>query len=327
MTKENMIPSHKENYFRNQINNKSINSLLDEVEANLGRLDGSISPMAERIFLLLDEIHQQTEFLRQNDFEFVKINTQLDYVTKKLHSSAKLLLKSIGGREALKNKRKLYGIKENQWWWHLDHYLEEKKKKDLKRTSMIVLILVIIGAILVLIYDQFLAPPPEVRARLDYESRIDEYIDAGDYPNAFSVMEDALELAPDYYPLWIKNGVLAKVMGNEELEKTSFDKALQNVEDLENFYYERSSVYMQFGLLDEVLSDADRLEEINPQSPEAFLYRGLVYEQSGQMSDAYDAFEKAAVFAEDQNKIQLAATIKVRMGMIMQSITIPTQNQ
>jgi tetratricopeptide (TPR) repeat protein len=142
-----------------------------------------------------------------------------------------------------------------------------------------------------------------------------------------SEMEAALALAPDYYPLWIKKGVLAKVLGYEAVEQSSYDTPQELVENPEFFYYERASVFMQFGLYDDVLRDSENLLAINPKSAEAYLYRGLVYEMRGENSQAYDAFEKAALLAEEQNKNQLVATIRVRMGMLMQSISIPTQEK
>ncbi|MBW6473778.1 MAG: hypothetical protein K0B14_11670 [Anaerolineaceae bacterium] len=320
-----MSPTGKEKYFHKNDQHKSISSNLDEIETILGKLDGSQSPIAEKVFDIMDEIQEQKKFLQNDKKE--KIETQLSYVTKRIYSSAKVLLKTIGGKEVLKEKRKIKGKNSDHWWWYLDNYLEEKRKRDLQRTGMIGLAMVVFFAILAVVYDRYLAPPPEVRARIDYETRIDDFIYAGDYISAMSEMEGALALAPDYYPLWIKKGVLEKVLGNEAEEQSSYEIAQQFVENQEYFYYERASIFMQFGLYDDVLTDTDNLLEINAKSAEAYLYRGLVYEMREERSQAYDAFEKAALLAEEQNKNQLVATIRVRMGMLMQSISIPTQEK
>ena len=320
-----MSPIGKEKYFHKNDEHKSISSNLDEIETILGKLDGSKSPIAEKIFDIMDEIHEQKKFLY--DDEKVKIETQLSYVTKRIYLSAKVLLKTVGGKEVLKEKRKIKGKNPDHWWWYLDHYVEEKRKRDLYKTGMIGLVLLVVFALLVLTYDRFIAPPPEVRARIDYETRIDDFIYAGDYVSAMSEMEGALAIAPEYYPLWIKKGVLAKTLGNEAVEQSSYETAQQFVENPEYFYYERASVFMQFGLYDDVLRDTENLLEINAKSAEAYLYRGLVYEMREETSQAYDAFEKAALLAEEQNKTQLVATIRVRMGMLMQSVSIPTQEE
>jgi len=314
----------KEKYFQNKNENKSISLLLDEVENLLAKVDGQIGPQTEKIFSLMDEVWEKKKTLVDNA-EKVKVESQLAYVTRRIYSSAKALLKTIGGVNLLREKRSRNGVPEDHWWWYLDVYLEEKRKKNLKRTGIFSLLLILGTVILVLIYDQFIAPPPEVRARLAYEDQIDELIANQEYQSAMVELEKALLLAPDYYPLWIKQGVLAKVMGMDSLVQTSFDTALNFADNLEFFYYERANVSMQFGLYDDVLTDADNLLEVNSQSPEGYLFRGLVFEARGQKDVAMEAFEKAAILAEDQNKNQLAATIRVRMGMLMQDITIPTQ--
>jgi tetratricopeptide (TPR) repeat protein len=319
-----MSTSIKEKYFQNKSGSNSISALLDDIEAILGKLDGTSSPLAEKVLRIMDDIHTQIQLDQRDELEEIKIKTQLNFVSKKLRAMAKVIVKTMGGKKALQEKRKTLRISPEQWWWYLDEYLVLKKKKDLKRIGLIGLILVIVTLIMVVVYDQFIAPPPEVRARLEMETSIDNHIELGEYESAMSEIDQALALAPDYYPLWIKKGVLAKVLGNETEEQEAYNTALRYVENMEFFYYERGSIFMQFGLLDDLLVEAANILSINPQSAEAYLYRGMVQEIRGQNSDAFQSFEKAAVLAEEQNKTQLAATIRMRMAMIMQSIAIPT---
>jgi hypothetical protein len=51
-----MSPTGKEKYFHKNDQHKSISSNLDEIETILGKLDGSQSPIAEKIFDIMDEI-------------------------------------------------------------------------------------------------------------------------------------------------------------------------------------------------------------------------------------------------------------------------------
>lgn len=317
-----MSTTGKEKYFHKNAEFKTINSALDEIETALGKIDGSQGPIAEKIFTLMDEIFEQEKFLQKD--EKIKYQAQFSYISKRIYSSAKLLVKTMGGTTALREKRKTMGVRSDHWWWYLDQYLDEKRKKGIKRAGVISLIVMVLIVALIVVYDKFIAPPPEVRARLDYETKIDNYISEEDYGNAMTVMESALALAPDYYPLWIKRGVLEKVLGNEAGAQTSFDTARQFVDNPEYFYYEKANVFMQFGLYDDVLEEVNQLLEINAKSAEAYLFRGLVYETRGENAQARSAYEEAAALAEEQNKMQLVATIRVRMGMLMQSAAIPT---
>lgn len=318
---------NKEKYFIKSPEVNTINAKLDLIESYLAKIDGKPSPFVEKIFGYMDEIYAQVKSLRENNVEMVKIQTQLNYVSNRIYSSASVLIKSYGGTKAMEETRKYRRVSEEQWWWYLDQYLKEKRKKDLQKAGKIGVLGIAAIAILVLIYNQFIAPPPEVRARMEYEDKIDDLIAVGDYAGAMNEITPALALTPDYYPLWIKKGVLANVLGDEQTEKASYEMAMQLSSTPEYFFYERANIFMQFGMYDEVLADADNLLEINPDSAEAFLFQGLVYETLGQMDEAFAAFEKAATLAEEQNKTQLVATIRVRMGMIMQSITIPTTDQ
>lgn len=321
-----MTITSKDKYYQSNINKKSINALLDDVDAMLGRLDGSVSPLAERVFLLMDEIHHQMIFLKNDDHELEKIRSQYEYISTKLHKSAPNLVKSIGGKQKLQDRRNLYSVKKEHWWWFLDEYLASKRNHELKRAGIVLVIVLFILSIAALVYDRFIAPPPEVRARLAYESRISEFIDEGNYQAASLETEQALLLAPDYYPLWIKKGVLERVMGNNELEVAAYQTALTLANNPENFFVERSSVFMQFGLLDDLLEDANTLIEKYPNSPEGYLFIGMVNEERGNLFEANQYYETAYQLAVNQGKNQLAATIRVRMGMIMQSISIPTSS-
>jgi tetratricopeptide (TPR) repeat protein len=321
-----MTTSIKEKYFQKKSGTKSISAALDDIEAILGKLDGSPSPLAEKVLVTMDEIQFQMKSDQRDELEEIKIKTQLTFVSKKIRAMSKVFVKTIGGKRAFQEKRKSLGVsvKQEQWWWYLDEYLELKKKNEFKRLGIFGFVLIIVFVVMAVVYDQFIAPPPEVRARLEFETRIDNLIENGDYNAAISETNKALELAPEYYPLWIKKGVLAKVLGNEKVEQESYETALLYVENIEYFYYERGSVFMQFGLLDDLLSEVDNILAVNPQSAEAYLYRGLVQEVQGQNSEAYKSLEKASILAEDQNKAQLVATIRMRMAMIMQSVAIPT---
>ncbi len=305
----------------------TISAKLDLVDSLLPRIDGNPSPLVDQIFKYLDEIYNEMKFLHDNTVEKAKLESQLNYISKQIFASASVLLRSYGGEKALIETRQQRGIPEERWWWYLDHYLKDKRKQALRRNGIIALISVLVIAIMVLIYNQFIAPPPEVRARMDYEDKIDDFIEMGDYVRAMNEIDPALALTPDYYPLWIKKGVLAYVLGDKQTEIQSYEKAMQLSSNSEFFHYERANIFMQFGLLDEVLTEADYLLYINPDSAEAFLFQGLVMETRGQLDEAFVAFEKAASLAEEQNKMQLAATVRVRMGMIMQAGAIPTPNQ
>ena len=71
-----MIPHIKDRYFHEKNIDLSISDHLDEIEAMLGRLDGNKSPLVEKIFLAMDDIHQRMQTDRMEEIEVRKINSQ-----------------------------------------------------------------------------------------------------------------------------------------------------------------------------------------------------------------------------------------------------------
>ncbi len=314
----------KEKYFKKASEGSSINAKLDSIDSSLGIIDGKPTPLVERIFVSLDEIFDQAKELKSNEFEKLQLESQLNYLSKQIYRNAKTLLRAFGGKDKLITERKKRDIPSDHWWWFLDHHLEEKRKRNIKQILKGGLIVISVFAFITIIYYQFFAPPPEVRARIRLEGNIDDLIDLGDYDTAMQEIIPAIELTPDYFPLWIKKGVLAKVLGDEQTEYESYGQARELSNDLVLFYMERANVFMQFGLLDDVLADAENLQEINSDSAEAYLFQGLVFETRGEGEKALKFFERALELAELQGDGQLAATIKVRMGMMMPLVPMLT---
>src|SRR5690606_34437486 len=157
-----MTPN-KEKYFGKSSESTTINAKLDLVDALLPRIDGNPSPFVEKIFEQMDDIFFQVKDFRENNIEMDKLGTQLNYVTNRIYSSASVLVKSFGGDKVLAETRQKRGVPEERWWWYLDHYLKEKRKQSFRRAGILGLVAVVVIAIMVLLYNQFIAPPAEVR--------------------------------------------------------------------------------------------------------------------------------------------------------------------
>lgn len=99
-----MLPTGKDKYFHKKDEFKSISSDLDEIETILGKIDGSQGPIAEKIFNLMDEILDREKNLHADERQ--KFQSQYNYVSKRIYSSAKLLVKTVGGVDSLQEKEK-----------------------------------------------------------------------------------------------------------------------------------------------------------------------------------------------------------------------------
>ncbi len=121
--------------------------------------------------------------------------------------------------------------------------------------------------------------------------------------------------------------MLLIALGEEEEAQQSFEKALSLGIDQERYYIERIYNAMQIGLMDLAQEDIDQLLIVQPDSAEAYLFRGQILESEGDTSGAIQAYEKASTYAEEQEKIELMTTIRMRLGMLMQSAGLPTMGK
>jgi len=317
----------KSKYFRSDSDRITISSLLDELENLLGKLDSNNKELAELILQKFDLIQSEIKKSNPNYQDSISTKSQLEYVEKRIRSHARVIINAIGGTEEYIARRNLELKKEDSWWWYLDQYLNEIQKKNLKKTLTISAFAVLLSSLVFLIYQQFFAPPPEVQARIRHEQNADRLIRDGDLDNALIEIQSALSYEPKNYELLIWQGVVLQRLNQVESSQKSFQDAKEAVANLEDFYL--AKIYYEFnsGLIDEGLADAQKLIEINPESAEGYLYIGQAYEVQGAYAEAYQAYETASKNAEKSDNAEMIATIKVRMGMLLQTVPLYTPLQ
>ena len=314
-----MTIEDKLKYLRSDSERYTISNQLDEVENWLGKLDSKNMDLAEQILYKMDKIDLILSQTYPNTEIPVAYQTQLQYIHNRIRSHAQTIISAVGGVEQLKIKREQAGKKEDAWWWYLDNFVNNNLKKSVQKALKIIGIIVLVAVAVVFLYEQFFAPPPEVKARIQHEQAADRLVESGDFDGALSEIQAALEIVPGSYELWIWQGVIQQKRGDPDAAQQAFMKGHDLVDKLENYYLTKAYYEFISGLTDEGLADAQMLVAINPQSPEGFLYIGQAYESMGETTKALDAYEKASVLAENSDNAELIATIKVRMGMLMQT--------
>jgi cytochrome c-type biogenesis protein CcmH/NrfG len=317
-----MTNEDKLKYLRSDFERKTVSGQLEEVENWLGKLDSNNQTLAQKILDELDLIDKNIK----NEFSGTEIplqyQTQLNYIYQRIQTQAKMILSALGGTAQLKKKRQAAGKKEDAWWWYLDDYIRSNQKKSFRKTLTIVGIIAVLGAALFLVYERYFAPPPEVKARLAHEQAADRLVEAREFEAALAEIEAALVFDPDSYELWAWKGVIYLNLGDLDLAETAFQESQKLAGDQEAYY--TTKAYFEFisGMVDAGLADAHKVVEINPQSAEGYMYIGQGYESKGELDKAYSAYEKASELAETSENAELIATIRVRMGMLLQSMPI-----
>lgn len=323
MMREQPKASSKDKYFFSLDRSFTISELIDQAEVHLAKLDGSPNPSGVNTLLLLDKIYQQIS-LNPQLLEEITLSTRYEYIFNQVRKSASLILASFNNIEHLSVEREKHQVNQERWWWYPERILAQRKKTIISKVVRSISIIFILFLVLFLIYNKFVAPPPEVRLRLDHEATVDTFIDNCEYGQALNSVNEALLLYPDYPQFWIKKGILEKIQGDQSSSADAFNQASTLI-PREEFLLLRSNAYILFGLNEELLADASEIVQNNPQSAEGYFFQAFAFENLNRVREARDAYEIAFSLAEDQNKSQLAATIKVKQALFLQMFPLPAK--
>lgn len=319
-----MAEADKLKYVKPASNEKTLDQMLDELDSLIGKLDAKNNAAAAQILNLMDELHYRFKVQIKFDQDGIPENSQLGYIYQQIRKQASTIVRALGGPQFFQNKRSKQNLPKTTWWWYLDEYLDQKRKKSFLKMVRGFVIFAVVLLIAVLAYQRWFAPPPEVRARLRFENQASAAIEDGRYADALTAVDEALTFGPEQFSLWIQRGMLLTTLDEKEEAQQSFDKALSLGIDLERYYIERIYNAMQIGIMDLAREDIDQLLEVNPESAEGYLFLAQLLESEGDNYHAIQAYEEASRLAEEQEKIELMTTIRMRLGMLMQAVQLPT---
>jgi Flp pilus assembly protein TadD len=179
-----------------------------------------------------------------------------------------------------------------------------------------ILIVALVG--LGILYEAFLAPSPQDRARYEYESLASSLISGGDLEGALDQVEKGLAVVPGSTELLVLKGVLQQSLGRQVEAERTFADAQAAIADPKLFYLQRGQDYISVGNIDAAIADAQAALEVNPDSPEAYLLLGQGYEYLERFAEAVENYEKASTLADQQNRPDLTALARIRLAYLMQ---------
>ncbi len=198
-----MAEADKLKYVKISSSEKSLDQTLDELDSLIGKLDAKNQIVAVQILTLMDELHSRLKGQLKLDQEGMPENSQLGYLYTQIRKQAPTIVKAVGGSEYFQIKRQGQDFSKFAWWWYLDEYVVQKQKRSLVRMFRGFVIFAVVLLIAVFAYQRWLAPPPEVRARLGFENQASLAIEDGRYADALVAINEALTFGPEQYSLWI----------------------------------------------------------------------------------------------------------------------------
>lgn len=120
--------------------------------------------------------------------------------------------------------------------------------------------------------------------------------------------------------LW--RGVLELRAGDPAVAAELFEQARRQAASEIGFLFERGTLLIQVGLLDDAEADADALIARPDAQAEGYLLLGSVQEARGDRAGAIAAFQQAADLAAAADKPHLEVIAKTRLGMVLQALPV-----
>jgi tetratricopeptide (TPR) repeat protein len=208
-----------------------------------------------------------------------------------------------------------------RWWWFVDEAVAEQRKRQLRRGLSWGLVLVFVCAAAWLVYDRFIAPPPEVRESFRLSAAGEGLVEEGDLRAALAEFEAAATLTPDDPMLWTWQGVIHSRLGEPDDAREAFDTARSLHETDVDFLLNRGLIYLQVGDVDAAGADVEQIMAMDPQAASAYYLRSSVALERGDFAAAVADLERTAELAQEAGDTQLEATARVQRAMVMQMWT------
>jgi tetratricopeptide (TPR) repeat protein len=308
------------------LNAMSLNDLLDKIDNNLGKLEEGMSVDPRQILYEMDEASVRLKNSVTQEHPLKSEEAQFEYIGKTLQKYARLFIRTIGGPAVLITLRAQRTPPAENWWWYIDQWLDQKRSSAIRKFVITTGIVVIVFASLVFVYQRFLAPSKVVQQKYDSISNAQQLMATGDYANALSQINLALSSSPNDTDLLIYKGVLLMKLGQQDEANTVFDQADKILNNHETLLITRTLFYLQADDPQSAMVSAQEVIKYDPKSAEGYFYLGKSQELLGDQTTALNNYNQAFTLADAQGKSELAATIKISMAMMLQSMNsqLPT---
>ncbi len=296
----------------------SLGSQLDQLDSLIGRLGLGDRQNALAVLKMMDQIEGQFNELRAQGAAIKAEESQFEASSAALLKEARRLIAELGGEAALLEERTARKPPNDAWWWYLDDYLSMKRSQAIRKSLKIGLIAVVVLAVLVVVYNRFLAPDPKAVAIFDAVNAGQGLGAQGDYATALKEVQKGLAAAPNDPQLLIMEAVLYTMQGNLQQAANDFTTARTSLANDELFYVVQSQDYLAINQVQRAATCAQEAIQVNPNSYKGYYLLGSAQELEGNTTAAYDSYNKAVQMAEAQGDSTVVVQAKIKMGYMLQ---------
>lgn len=252
--------------------------------------------------------------------------TRLKTIEGALRSNAPLLV-SKAGAGRLRSLRQELGATGDDWWLHLDTAVAADRTAKVRKLAIRVGAVVAVIALLAVIYQLFLAP----KVTDDLSDRLrqaQEHLNQGQLETALGEYQSILAEDAGGMEAPLAIGAILTQLGRASEAQSYLDRAQVAAPSEADYYAELAQVYYNMaaqGGLDTTSAAEEAAQaalQADPDSANAYLALGGVYELRGQVTEAVTALQKASALSTDA---ALTAAIQMRLAMLSQKpVGLPT---
>ena len=292
-----------------------VREALDRTERLVANVRGA-GPQVLELLHLLDRGADALAELEASGMDVRAERGRFETVQRQLRRRQGRFLAEAGA--ALQEERVAIQPDRARWWWFLDEAVSRERARRLRRWLVGTLVAALALAGAGLVYDRFLAPPPQVREAFRRSAAGEALVGEGDLRAALAEFEAAAALTPDDPDPWVWQGVIHFELDEMDDAQAAFETARRLYERDADFLLDRTMAYLRVGDLPAASADAEQFILDNPDSGRGYYVRAGVATEQGDYAAAVADLERAAELARAAGDAQLEATARTQRAMVIQ---------
>ena len=303
---------------------------LERLDILLGKLGmGLEAEEALEIPALLDMAYERVEKTDPDTAAGKGAAARFESASQTFRKNLAVFLREVGDPARLDAARRAVSTPADHWWWQPEQVLAAERTAAAKKNLRGLAIGVAVLAVLVIVYQLFLRPSPQVIAVMDGRRAAEELIAGGGDPrDALAEIEQALLVAPgDSELLTLKGCLLTLIGGKEEEAQAAFAEAEKALGNREHMLLMSAQNYVIFAQPELARTNAEAAIALNPESGQGYLILGQALEDLNDDYGAYQAYEKASSLGNAKNDATITAQARLKMGILMQSMGMESMFQ
>jgi tetratricopeptide (TPR) repeat protein len=302
---------------------EALRDTLSTIEMRIAKLKEISTEDTLEILTLLDQAQEKFNTLEAAGGSASSEGTLYESLLRQLDKKSATFLNQVGGPAALQRARQERQPDLGYWWWYIDEDLAQKRRSRFKSWATSAAIGGALLIVLIVLYNQFLAPDPVTRAGIGFQQAAENKFIQGQHEEALADVHQAIEHLPDYPELYVLQGVIYEILEQPDLAEESYQLAREGLSKEDAFYNERAKYFLMANLAERAIADAELASSINPDSAISYLYIGQAYEVIGDYSAATEYYEAASEAAERTNDVEVQVIARMNLAQVLQRIAPP----